>query len=130
MKKICIIIHVFIFSCLNGFCLDRSEIVPQFYKMLMSKDALSTDDELTFFGGQECADVKNKLLTKDLYRNSKTPIWDYLRLNKDMFLTKNISNIQQFRATYSEPFDSVRAWNNIKLKKKFASLFPRSWSTQ
>jgi len=91
----------------------------------MSKAAPSVDDELKFFGGKECIDVRNKLLTKDIYKNSQTAIWDYLRLNRDAFITKNLKNIEQFLAIYSEPFESVRAWNNHKVaNKKVYVSFP------
>jgi hypothetical protein len=108
----------FVGSQLRSFGMEESEIIPQFYQILLRKSAPSIENERLFFGGKECSAVREGILKKERYSESKTPIWDFVKDHRDLFLTKNAESEDQFHAIISKPFDSIRSWNGNVIPEK------------
>ena len=111
----------------NAYCgnLEQSKIVPKFYQILMNMAKTSAQDETDFFGGRECDSLRQILLTKEAYSKSITPIWDFIKDNKDFFITKNLLNLNDAKVHCSNPFENTRLWNNsTDDRKKVYVLFP------
>ena len=117
---------VFLFSFQSIlFGIEENEIIPKFYQILLSKEMPSVEDEKLFFGGSECSALRDAILEKVRYSQSKIPVWEFARDHKDVFITKNIVDGSQFHALFSEPFISVRSWDgNVNKDKRVHVSFP------
>lgn len=105
--------------------LAPNKIIPRFYELLMQKDKPSEHDETEFFGGAECQGVAKAIHLKPGYSESKTPVWDFLRINKSFFITKGVADLEKARIQYSEPFHTTRLWNQTIVENtKVHTMFP------
>jgi len=109
MKKLAFMFLLAVFSIASCFAatISKENIIPKFYVLLIQETKPSVTDERDFFGGDECADVRSRLLAKKKIV-SETPIWDYLREHRELFITKNIQKKEQFIANYSSVFQKRR----------------------
>jgi hypothetical protein len=110
-----------IFFSLYNLCysdIKESEYVPLFYQLLFQDASPSIKNEIEFFSDQQNDRLREVLLTKADYKNSKTPIWSFVRNNPEFFVTKNVKNIDKLRLHYSEPFTFIRMWNKTKWPEK------------
>lgn len=117
--KFLIFAVVFLFSfqsILYG--IEENEIISRFYQVLLSKELPSVEDERLFFGGFECSVIRDAILEKAEYSQSKIPVWEFVRHHKNVFITKDIVDSSQFRAQISEPFICVRSWDGNPNKDK------------
>ena len=70
--------------------LSPEKIVPRYYDLLTAVEKPSSADEQQFFGGYECDDVRAALSSQKKTGRTETPIWDYLRAHRDLFLTEGL----------------------------------------
>lgn len=105
--------------------LAPDKIIPRFYELLMQVDKPSEQNETEFFGGAECQDVAKAILLKDGFAGSKTPLWDFIRINRNFFITKGVDELDKTRIHFSEPFRTFRLWNRTTTNDmKVHTMFP------
>ena len=105
--------------------LAPDRIIPRFYDLLMQAGKPSQQDETEFFGGVECQDIAKVILLKDGFAGSKTPLWDFLRTNRNSFITKGVTELSKARIHCSEPFHTFRLWNQTVTEEiKVHTMFP------
>jgi hypothetical protein len=73
--------------------LTPGQIVPRFYELLTRDASPSEADERAFFGDPKSGSDGGvrALLVARTKTSSSTPIWDFLRQHKTLFLTKHLS---------------------------------------
>ena len=98
----------------HALALEPNQIVPQFYELLTQVEKPTKQDEVDFCGGEGSDYIAKVLRTKPKYRESATPIWDYLRLHKSSFLTSGPAIAGKARINYSEPFRSTKLRSDFK----------------
>jgi len=92
-------------------------IITRFYDLLTGENIPSEEQETEFFGTK--SSMRGLLQnarkwpikvpeTLYKYEHSKTPVWDYLRDHKDLFLPFG-SNAFNDTMLYSEPFSYIKA---------------------
>ena len=90
-----------------------SDIVPKFYQLLVQEAAPLQKDEADFFGGSECEPIRKQLASKPGYVESRTPIWNYLRSHKNVFITKhNPPDSTRLNIHISQPTTMMRIGKN------------------
>ena len=103
----------------------QEKIIPRFYELLLQPEKPILQDELDFFGGGECQDVTLSIIQKDKFSKSITPIWDFIRSNKSLFISDGISKLSSARILYSSPFTTTRLWSNTSPDQiKIQVMFP------
>jgi hypothetical protein len=107
MNKALYGIIVLITACCtgNGFAdsLKSEEVIPRFYLLLTQHADPSVEDEEAFFGGSECENVRSLLLSGSRAPGPQTPIWEYLRRHREMFVPQN-SDLENLMVAASNPF--------------------------
>lgn len=91
--------------------LNPEKIIPRFYELLMQKEKPLQQDEIDFFGGDECEYIAKTIIKKDGFTKSRTPIWDFVRANRTLFITEGVTDLAVARIHYSTPFLTTRLWN-------------------
>jgi hypothetical protein len=95
-----------ILAFLSADCLARSlsqgEIVPKFYVLLYQEARPSEQDEREFFGGDD-SEVFRTALKWSGKLSSDTPVWDYLREHRAIFMTQGSNDWQRLLGV-SSPF--------------------------
>ena len=95
---------------------SSAPIITRFYDLLTAKDAPSEDQEAEFFGTK--SNFRGMLQnarkwpikvpeTLFKYEHSKTPVWDYLRDNKNLFLPFGYKDFNEI--AYSGTFSYIRS---------------------
>ena len=103
-KLLCILVNVCVLksACLAA-VLPSDKIVPKFYSLITQNEKPSLADEKDFFGSDECDAVRSRILAKTTIQ-SNTPIWDYLRSHRELFITQNVKSPHQLLVIVSNPF--------------------------
>ena len=104
------------------------DIIPNFFKLLHSKDAPTDQDERNFFGGKSCDPVRIMISSNEKYLNyskSKTPIWSLLRDKRQLFSTLNLDDLSATKVVLSNPMEMTRLEDGHKMAgKKVVVTFP------
>ena len=125
MKTLLVLLIFFINVPFSFGKIETSLIIPKFYELLLNKEKPSEQDENDFFGGDECSHIRAVLTAEGIAQKSKTPVWDFVRKNKSLFITVNILNFNDARITYSAPFGMSRMWNKTDKNEKYVcAKFP------
>lgn len=125
MKYILFLLLNFVILTCRSSAIDQKSIIPEFYKILTSREDPSIQNENDFFGGKESAYVRTALEKLGKYPDSDTPIWDFIRDNKFNFISKGVDDLEQARIHYSEPFHTSRIWNgSVNKDWKVYVMFP------
>lgn len=125
------LVLLFLIKSVTAADLPPNQIIPRFYELLMQNDNPSEFNETEFFGGDECKFVTTTLKLKDDYKNSKTPIWDFLRRNKNLFITEGVSDLNKAKIHHTDPVITHRLWNSSTWEEKSVHvLFPTEMNTK
>jgi hypothetical protein len=126
MKKIITILGLFclLFNSNRVSAFEKNEVVPEFYRLLLQSNPPTLDNEKQFFG--ENVDEIAVLLSQNQhykFTKSKTPVWDYLRDHKDLFVTREQKSNEKLRALIrvSNPYNMS---NNKSQEYFVTALFP------
>ena len=80
---------------------DRDDVIDRFYSKLLADQPPGAADETEFFGTKNV--IKLLLQQRPEFRNSNTPVWDFLRRNKFLFIPLNYRSLKDIIVT--QPFD-------------------------
>jgi hypothetical protein len=107
----------------TGENLAQDKIIPRFYELLMQETDPSENDEVDFLGNNEY--IAKTIRLKSGYSESTTPVWDFLRTNRNFFITKGVVDLGKARIHFSEPFHTTRLWNQaVSEDTKIYAMFP------
>ena len=94
--------------------LTQGEIIPRFYTLLSQESKPSELEEKAFFGGNDCSDIRTMLASGSDKSASTTPIWDYLRSHRTLFIPEDSVNRTQPLVAVSSPFTMSPFKNTAK----------------
>jgi hypothetical protein len=117
--------------------LTPGQIVPRFYELLTQDASPSQADELAFFGDPQSGSDGGvrALLVARTKTISSTPIWDFLRQHKTLFLTKHLSQRNIYPSEpglqISDPFRFFRpSKGNYRPELRVLVNFPEEQQTE